>query len=113
MKTLKKVSLELIEVEYIPDIKEMMFGAFYYARRWNVSNHLCPCGCGQQTPLPIKDGEWLIQDEKKLTLSPSIQHRYNCQSHYVIQNGFANILNEPIPERLWNVDNEIDSQPGE
>ena len=113
MKTLKKVKLELIEVEYIPEVKDMMLGAFYYARNWDASNHLCPCGCGSQTPLPIKEGEWTITNENNLTINPSIQHRHDCMSHYVITNGNANMLNEPVPKQHWNFRSQDDAQPGE
>ena len=57
MKTFKKVPLELVEVEFIPPYKEMEFGKVYYSKEYKITNHLCPCGCGQQTPLPIKKGE--------------------------------------------------------
>lgn len=76
MKTLKKVPLELVEVEFIPDIKDMMFGKFYYSRKYNVSNHLCVCGCGTQVPIPIKEGDWILTNEnEKLSVTPSLQHR--------------------------------------
>lgn len=114
MKTLKKVTLEIIEVEYIPEVKDMMFGTLYYAPHWNMSNHLCPCGCGNQTPLPIKEGEWSLSvSEGKPTITPSIQHRYNCLSHYVITNGVANMLNHPRPKENWLDQYGHDTQPGE
>lgn len=91
MKTLKKVPLTLVEVEFIPE--EMEFGKVYYSKKYKVSNHLCVCGCGQQTPLPIKEGEWRLEvANEKITISPSILHRGGCQSHYIITNGIANIV---------------------
>jgi len=91
MKTLSRVPLKLVEVEYIP--VEMEFGKIYYSREYEVSNHLCVCGCGMQTPLPIKDGEWNLKvDNGKVTISPSILQRLGCKSHYIILNGGANIV---------------------
>lgn len=96
MKTLKKVPIELVEVEFIPEVME--FGKLYYSKKYQVSNHLCPCGCGTQVPLPIMDGEWSISNSGGIvTITPSIQHRMYCLSHYVITNGSANMLNEPTP----------------
>ncbi len=102
MKTLKKVAFDLIEVEFIPEANLMESGKIYYSKAYNTTNHLCPCGCGTQTPLPIKDGEWSLSvDNGKVTINPSILHRAYCKSHYVITNGSANILNEPIPKSEW------------
>jgi hypothetical protein len=112
MKTLKKVSYELVEVLFIPE--NMESGLIYYSLEYNCSNHLCPCGCGSQTPLPIKDGEWTLDVRNgKTTITPSIQHRFNFKSHYVITNGVANVLNHPIPKELWDGVSFDHSQPGE
>lgn len=114
MKTLKKVPLELIKVEFIPEVDKMEFGKIYYSEEYNISNHLCPCGCGTQTPLPIKEGEWfLVMAADKPSITPSIQHKFNCRSHYVITNGIANMLNEPVPKHLWDGVAFDHSQPGE
>lgn len=91
MKTLSKVPLELVECFYIPE--KMEPGKFYYSKEFGVTNHLCPCGCGMQTPLPIGPGEWsLTVDVDKITVTPSILHRFGCKSHYIITKGFANIV---------------------
>lgn len=91
MKTLKSVPLELIEVEYIPS--EMEFGKIYYSKEYKTANHLCVCGCGQITPIRIKEGEWSItKTEKGVTVAPSILQRGGCQSHYIVTNGIANIV---------------------
>lgn len=93
MKTLKKVPLEIVETEFIPEFNQMESGKLYYSREYEVTNHLCPCGCGQQTPIPVEDGEWNLSIKNgKATISPSILHRFGCQSHYIIQDGFANIV---------------------
>ncbi|HUH26022.1 MAG TPA: DUF6527 family protein [Flavobacterium sp.] len=90
MKTLKKIPLKLVEVKHIPS--EMEFGKFYYSEEFSVANHLCPCGCGEQVPVPVKKGEWAIYTKKPLAVSPSFQRRLGCKSHYIITNGNANIV---------------------
>jgi hypothetical protein len=94
MKTLKKVPLELVIVdEYMPKILEMEFGKLYYSKQYEITNHLCVCGCGQQVPLTIRNGEWnLSVINSKLNISPSILLRNGCKSHYIISNGIANII---------------------
>ena len=91
MKTLHKIPLELIEVDFIPDIME--FGKFYYSEKYKISNHLCVCGCGNQVPLPIKNNEWNLSiNNSTFSISPSILQRFGCKSHYIITNGVANIV---------------------
>lgn len=92
MKTLKKVELELIEVEFIPN--ELEFGKFYYSEKYQISNHLCVCGCGHQVPLPIKNNEWSLikNDINKFSIHPSILQRFDCKTHYIITNSIANIV---------------------
>lgn len=94
MKTIKRVPLELVLCVYIPNVKDMEFGKFYYSDEYKTANHLCPCGCGMQTPLPIGPGEWQLSwtEDLKITVTPSILHRFGCESHYIITNGGANIV---------------------
>lgn len=110
MKTIKKVPFELVEVVFIPENMER--NKIYYSKDYSVSNHLCPCGCGSQTPLPIKEGEWALSiTSGKVTIIPSIQHRFNCKSHYIITDGVANIVNYPIPKENWESES-ITHAPG-
>jgi hypothetical protein len=91
MQTLKKVPLEIVYTEAIPE--NMEFGKIYYSKEYETTNHLCPCGCGQQTPIPVKEGEWNLSiNNDKVTISPSVLHRLGCKSHYIITNGVANIV---------------------
>ena len=56
-------------------------------------NHLCLCGCGMETPLPIAANEWqLTVKDGKPTITPSIQQRWPCNSHYIVTNGVANFV---------------------
>lgn len=91
MRTMAKVPLELVQVEYVPEQLEQ--GKFYYTKEYKSSNHLCVCGCGQEVPIPIKQGEWNITiDNGKFSITPSLQLRMGCQSHYIITNSIANIV---------------------
>ncbi len=94
MKTLKKVPLELGSVDgYMPNISEMEFGKLYYSKEYEITNHLCVCGCGNQVPLPIKNSEWHLNIVNGIvSLSPSILQRFECRTHYIITNGIANIV---------------------
>jgi hypothetical protein len=93
MKTLMKVPLELIKTEYIPAVELMEFGKFYYSQKYNMSNHLCVCGCGMQAPIPIREGDWSItESDDKFSVTPSLLHRNGCKSHYIITNSIANIV---------------------
>lgn len=112
MKTLNKVKMQLVECITIPEILEE--GNFYYSEKYQVANHLCACGCGQQRPIPIKTGHWQITNKEKLTVTPSLHHRIECKSHYIITSGCANIVNIPIPKKDWDKNYGFqDSQPGE
>lgn len=93
MKTIKKIQIELIYVEFIPNIENMEFGKFYFSEKYKISNHLCVCGCGNQVPLPIKSNEWsLSKNNNTFSISPSILQRFECKTHYIIQNSIANIV---------------------
>ena len=90
MKTIKKIPITLLKTEFIPE--ELDFGTLYYSEKFNVGNMLCPCGCNMKTPFPIRDNEWIILKEHPLTVTPSILQRMGCKTHYIIQNGNANIV---------------------
>lgn len=94
MKTIRKVDVELVELktgEFIPEIME--FGKIYYSPEFKGCNHLCLCGCGHQCYLPISEGEWSLSSEGgKVTITPSIQQRFDCESHYIITKGKANFV---------------------
>lgn len=94
MKTIRKVLVELVLIpkdQYLPERPEQ--GKLYYAPHLNASIHLCLCGCGHPVYLPIKPGEWQITiTDNKATVTPSIQQRFDCSSHYIITNGVANFV---------------------
>lgn len=95
MRTLKIVPVELVKLqlgEYIPEVME--FGKIYYSKELEGSNHLCLCGCGHSCYLPIQDGEWslYVTNNGKVSITPSIQQRFECKSHYIITDGKANFV---------------------
>jgi hypothetical protein len=78
-------------VEYIPSIKEE--GKIYISEKFEVAIHLCACGCGQQTVMPLnkKDGGgWkFVKDGDLLTFRPSIGNFIGedpYHAHYYITN---------------------------
>ena len=96
MKTLKKVPVELIRVETIPPLDKREFGKLYYSEKYGGLSHVCLCGCGHDTHIPMKphwkDGWTLTEEKGKVTLTPSLQHRFECKSHYIITKGIANFV---------------------
>lgn len=90
MKIIKSVPMILQIVDFVPEIME--FGIVYYSPEYNTANHLCPCGCGQQTCISIKKDEWSIIQQEPLMMMPSFLQRNGCKSHYIIDKGFAKIF---------------------
>lgn len=62
MKTLKKVVIEPVYVEFIPSINQMEEGKIYISEEYEVSVHrcLCGCGCGSKTVLPLWEKGWTL-----------------------------------------------------
>jgi hypothetical protein len=64
--------------KHIPYWKDMKYGVLYISEDFKVSNHLCACGCGQQTVLPFNKGKdygknWsMVNNDGKISLIPSI-----------------------------------------
>ena len=87
--SLKTETLSLLFVEYLPEKEKVEPGIFYYAKEFDVSAHLCPCGCGGVVNLFYHrlDNGWGI-DLQTLTITPSIySYQWPCKSHYFITNG--------------------------
>lgn len=98
MRTIKQVSVKVEIVETIPEVMEQ--GVLYYSEEYNGVNHLCLCGCGGESFLPINIKElsahgWDIDftTKGKVTLKPSILNSgLGCKSHYIITNSVANFV---------------------
>lgn len=91
MRTLKKVLIEPVYVEFIPEILEE--NKLYISVEYKVCCHLCFCGCKTLCCLPLKPTEWVLSDSNgKVSLTPSILQRFNCRSHYIITNNIVNFV---------------------
>lgn len=90
MKTLKKVPIEPIYVQYMPDVLED--GKLYISKEFKIAIHKCLCGCGNKSITPFYANGWiLIEQNGKVTLSPSILN-HPCKAHYIITKNVANFV---------------------
>ncbi len=73
-------------VEYIPESLEE--GFLYISKEYGTSIHLCACGCKVKCVIPFSGPEcWnMVDNDGSITFSPSILQRFECKSHYFIQN---------------------------
>ena len=94
MRTLKKVSIEPVFVEFIPDYNDLEQGKLYISETYKCAVHLCLCGCGELTVTPLTNTGWtLIKNNGKISLTPSIgNYQFACNSHYIITNNVANFV---------------------
>ena len=91
---MKTVEVTLEKVEFMPSEENRKPNVLYYSERFNGLGHLCLCGCGGWCFVPIKEGEWSL-DEESITLRPSFgnwagENPYHA--HYVITNGVARFV---------------------
>jgi len=66
-------------------------GKVYFCREYEMSVHLCPCGCGAEVylairELNIKNRFWGLSGN---TIHPSVRRLVGCKSHYYIKNGLT------------------------
>lgn len=93
MKTIMKVEIEPVFVEFIP--KELEERKVYISEEYEVSVHNCLCGCGNKTVLPFgKDGWKLIKESNgEISFTPSVGNfQFPCKSHYIITKNIANFV---------------------
>lgn len=95
MKTLKKINIKPVTVEYIPDKKDMIQDEIYISVKYRTAVHLCLCGCGNVSVTPfIDDSDWRVFiSNNGLSIVPSILNM-NCPNHYhyIITNNIANVV---------------------
>ena len=92
MKTLRKVKIDPVFVEFIPEKLEQ--DKLYISKEYATASHLCLCGCESLIVTPIGENWWnLIERGDKVTLSPSIGNYYlPCDTHYIIVDNVANFV---------------------
>ena len=92
--------IQLLHVEYMP--KSIDKGILYVSRRFGVTAHKCPCGCGTKVILPLGPCEWSIAERNgKPTLHPSVGNwQIPCKSHYWIKNGQIEWLDSWSDEQI-------------
>lgn len=82
-------TMTAVHVYRLPDEKEMEQGKVYIADDFQVTAHLCCCGCGERVVMSIDPLGWKYTEEDgKPTFSPSIGNfGFPCKSHYFIRKG--------------------------
>jgi hypothetical protein len=76
----------LVEVERFPKAPEQ--GKLYWSKEFEISGHLCACGCGDFIQLPITPVDFRISiGANGPTLRPSVGNWNVCDAHYYITNG--------------------------
>jgi len=93
MKTLKKITVEPVYLDVLPEITELEEGKIYISRLYSTSVHLCLCGCRELTVLPFTSAGWrLTETAGKISITPSILQTFGCRSHYIITKSIANFV---------------------
>ena len=97
MKTIKKVIIEPVFVDVIPEVIEE--NKLYISEKYKTATHKCLCGCGLKTITPLGGGRnWEIvksYDGKKISLIGSVDnYNFPCKSHYIITSNIANFCLE-------------------
>jgi hypothetical protein len=109
MKTIKKVPIEPVYVEIIPEPEYLESGKLYISKSFCLAIHLCLCGCGEQVVTPLDEivtetkriitempygYGWILTDKGgKVSMLPSIgNYDFPCKSHYIITNNVANFV---------------------
>lgn len=95
-----KKSIALKKVHYIP--LELEPDILYVSEVYEVSAHLCACGCGTKTVLPLDPHEWTLKvRDGKPSLTPSIGNwELPCRSHYWITDGMIEWSYQWSEERI-------------
>lgn len=92
MKTIRKVEIEPVFIEFIPEILEE--NKLYISEEYKCAIHLCLCGCGEKTITPLGGGKnWDLIKENNGTVSliGSVgNYSFPCKSHYIITKNIAN-----------------------
>ena len=89
--------LELVERFPEPIQPEVL----YWSKEFEVSAHVCACGCGDIIKLPIDDQNFrIIQGPAGPTLRPSVGNWHVCDAHYFITDGQVEPLGKMSDEAI-------------
>lgn len=89
----------LVEIERFPKVPEP--GMLYWSKEFEISGHLCACGCGDFIQLPITPVDFRItMSAKGPTLRPSVGNWNVCDAHYYITNGEVQWLPKLTPAQI-------------
>lgn len=74
-------------VEFIPEHLEP--GVVYVSLTYATAVHLCMCGCGHESTMPLSPQRWrLVFDGETVSLTDSVGNwSFECQSHYWLDRG--------------------------
>lgn len=74
-------SFEPVYIKFIP--QEIENGKLYISKEFGCAIHLCACGCGQKAVTPFrKPDDWqLLENDGKVSLTPSIGN-FNGENPY-------------------------------
>ena len=66
---------------------EIENNVLYISLKYNVTKHLCPCGCGSEIVATLSPVRYqLYYDGKTVSLTPSFGNwLHECKSHYLIK----------------------------
>lgn len=73
--------LDSLEVRQVETIKDLEHGVLYVSKKFETCIHLCACGCGEKTVIPLvkslsDDRGWVMTGTDELvTLRPSILNK--------------------------------------
>lgn len=78
---------------------ELRVGTLYWSQEFEMSAHLCACGCGDTIFLPIDKLNFSItQGSNGPTLRPSVGNWGVCNAHYLITDGGVDWASQLSPE---------------
>ncbi len=89
----------LVEVEELPEI--LQAGVLYWSREYEITAHLCACGCGDAIYLPIGPVDYSISPNPNgPTIRPSVGNWNVCNAHYWITDGGVDWAEQWSPQRV-------------
>ena len=75
-----------MEYKFVEIMPERIEGnILYISLEYNVTKHLCPCGCGDVIVASLSPNRYqLYYDGEIVSLYPSFSNFQKCKSHYFI-----------------------------